>query len=120
MAWHQSMIWIFRNPEMKKYSEMVKFSMTGEKEVSTSEVTSSLGTIIISNLVVPENVMPITSHKLNGQNFLQWSQSVMMFICGKGKEDYLIGKAASPETNDTEYKIQKVEKSMVMSCLSTP
>jgi len=30
------------------------------------------------------NIFTITSHKLNGQNYLQWSQFVMMFICGRG------------------------------------
>lgn len=33
------------------------------------------------------HIPSITCHKLNGQNHLQWSQSAMMFICGKGKED---------------------------------
>ncbi|KAG8375865.1 hypothetical protein BUALT_Bualt09G0003500 [Buddleja alternifolia] len=36
----------------------------------------------------------ITGHKLNGQNYLQWSHSVMMFISGCGKDDYLIGAAS--------------------------
>lgn len=38
--------------------------------------------------------IPITNHKLNGHNNLQWSQSVMMILCGKGKNDLLSG--ASP------------------------
>ncbi|RVX08140.1 Retrovirus-related Pol polyprotein from transposon TNT 1-94 [Vitis vinifera] len=32
----------------------------------------------------------ITGHKLNGHNYLQWSQSVLLFICGKGKDDVKI------------------------------
>ncbi|RVX00220.1 Retrovirus-related Pol polyprotein from transposon RE1 [Vitis vinifera] len=42
----------------------------------------------------------ITRHKLNGHNYLQWSQSVLLFICGKGKDEYLTGEAAMPETTE--------------------
>ena len=33
----------------------------------------------------------ITTHKLSGLNFLRWSQSVKLFIRGKGKLGYLTG-----------------------------
>ena len=59
----------------------------------------------------------ITSHKLNGHNFLQWSQSVMMFICGKGKDDYLTGEAVMPETSDPGFRKWKTENNMIMSWL---
>ena len=59
--------------------------------------------------------LPITSHKLNGHNYLQWSQSVMMFICGKGKDEYLIGVAESPAKEEPTYKQWKTENNMVMS-----
>lgn len=39
---------------------------------------------------------PVNGHKLNGQNYLQWSQSVMMYICGKGLDDYRTGKIFDP------------------------
>jgi hypothetical protein len=42
----------------------------------------------------------ITGHKLNGYNYLQWSSSVMMFICGKGRDDYLTWDIIIPEKND--------------------
>lgn len=29
-----------------------------------------------------------------------WSQSVMMYICGKGKDEYLTGKTAIPQKTD--------------------
>ncbi|KAK9210972.1 hypothetical protein WN943_000345 [Citrus x changshan-huyou] len=59
----------------------------------------------------------ITSHKLNGHNYLQWSQSVMMFICGKGKHDYLTGEEAMPEVSDPSFKRWKSENNMIMSWL---
>ncbi|KAK2658358.1 hypothetical protein Ddye_004891 [Dipteronia dyeriana] len=33
--------------------------------------------------------LPITSHKLTSQNYLQWYKSILIFIGGKGKDDYL-------------------------------
>ncbi|KAK2992349.1 hypothetical protein RJ640_016803 [Escallonia rubra] len=42
------------------------------------------------------SILPITGHKLNGLNYLQWSHSVFMFNSGKGKEDYLIGTTETP------------------------
>ena len=59
----------------------------------------------------------ITSHNLNGQNFLQWSQSVWMFICGRGKEDYLIGEISIPKKDDPSYKKWKAENHQIMSWL---
>ena len=41
---------------------------------------------------------------------------MMMFICGKGKDDYLNGVVESPEKN-SGYKLWKTENSMVMSWL---
>ncbi|XP_024026809.1 uncharacterized protein LOC112093143 [Morus notabilis] len=38
----------------------------------------------------------------------------MMFISGKGKDDYLTGLAAAPKPTDPKYKIWKVENNMVM------
>ncbi|KAF7834646.1 Retrovirus-related Pol polyprotein from transposon RE1 [Senna tora] len=59
----------------------------------------------------------ITGHKLNGQNYLQWRQSVFMFLCGKGKNDYLSGVAKAPSQQDASYKKWWAENNMVMSWL---
>ncbi|KAL5540397.1 hypothetical protein UlMin_042420 [Ulmus minor] len=61
--------------------------------------------------------LPITGHKLNGKNFLQWSQSVIMFICEKGKDDYLTGVAVPHAKEDPKFKRWKAENNMVMSWL---
>ena len=63
------------------------------------------------------SLFSITGHKLNGNNYLQWSQSVMMFICGKGKEDYLTGAANQPKKEDSKYRVWKLENNKVMSWL---
>ncbi|RVW34517.1 Copia protein [Vitis vinifera] len=59
----------------------------------------------------------ITRHKLNGHNYLQWSQSVLLFICGKGKDEYLTGEAVMPETTEPGFRKWKIENSMIMSWL---
>ncbi|KAL5739459.1 hypothetical protein ACOSQ2_028639 [Xanthoceras sorbifolium] len=61
--------------------------------------------------------LPITGHKLNGHNYLQWSQSVLMFICSKGRDDYLTGVAKSPDKENPKFKQWKVENNMVMPWL---
>ncbi|GAV70451.1 UBN2_3 domain-containing protein [Cephalotus follicularis] len=66
----------------------------------------------------PESlVQPITVNRLNRQNYPQWSQSVMMFISGKGKDDYLTGAAAPPPKGDPKFKSWRAENNMVMSWL---
>ncbi|KAL5741619.1 hypothetical protein ACOSP7_028351 [Xanthoceras sorbifolium] len=61
--------------------------------------------------------LPITGHKLNEHNYLQWSQSVLMFICCKGRDDYLTGVAKSPDKENPKFKQWKVENNMVMPWL---
>ncbi|XP_075478955.1 uncharacterized protein LOC142519817 [Primulina tabacum] len=59
----------------------------------------------------------VTSHKLKGQNYLQWSQSVLMFICGKSKDDNITGAATAPKEDDSTFKAWKANNNMVMSWL---
>lgn len=81
---------------------------------SSSEITSPPAITPSSNSISSySSHLHITSHKLNGYNYLQWSQSVMMYVCGKGREDHLTRTAVplnkenaargpSPQTNDTK------------------
>lgn len=41
----------------------------------------------------------------------------MIFICGRGKDEYLTGEIAIPEKNDPKLKVWKTENHMVMSWL---
>ncbi|RVW40691.1 Retrovirus-related Pol polyprotein from transposon TNT 1-94 [Vitis vinifera] len=70
--------------------------------------SSSTSDIIISSSSSSHQMetshLPITAHKLNGQNYLQWSQSILMFIRGKEKDDYITGDSAAPETTASTYK----------------
>lgn len=101
---------------------MTKYGMTTGKDnivfSSNSEVTSTLGTGISSDYGRSGNsLFPITGYKLNGNNFFQWSQSVMMFVCGKEKDNYLTDDITPLEKEDPKYKTWKLENNMVMSWL---
>ncbi|KAK3037696.1 hypothetical protein RJ639_030640 [Escallonia herrerae] len=50
------------------------------------------------------SVILITKHKLTGHNYHQWAKSVMIFISGKGKGDYLTGAASPPRKDDPTKK----------------
>ena len=45
----------------------------------------------------------ITIIRLNGDNFLRWSQSVRMYIKGRGKIGYLTGEKTAPAEVDPTY-----------------
>lgn len=88
---------------------------------SASEVTSkSKGTPTTTKATYgnpnPRSIL-ITSHKLNGQNYLQWSQSVLMFISGKGKDEYLTSETEIPKKGDPKFRQWKSDNNMIMSLL---
>ena len=97
---------------------MTKYGMATKRQSSTSEVTSNPGAVITrSNKGSIDSFLPITGHKLNGHNYLQWSQSMMMFICGKSKDDHLTRAVTIPKKEDPAFKVWKSEYNMVMSWL---
>ena len=49
--------------------------------------------------------------------FLQWSQSVRMYIRGRGKMAYLTGEKTAPAKDDPAYATWDAENSMVMTWL---
>lgn len=59
--------------------------------------------------------LPITGHKLNGQNFIQWERLVRIFLQGKGKERYISGDPKQPEKGDPNLQNWQLENSLVMS-----
>ena len=72
---------------------MVKTTMTGASKVESPEISS--GNTELVPRIVPtatnENIsLQITTHKLNGMNFLQWSRSAQMVVRGKGKIGFLM------------------------------
>ena len=87
---------------------MTKYGMATKTPSSSSEVNLNSESSITGNNGGSDGSnlpnLPITDHKLNGHNYLPWSQSVMMFVCGKGKDDYLIGVVMSPNKEEPKFK----------------
>ncbi|KAJ1441014.1 Gag-polypeptide of LTR copia-type [Sesbania bispinosa] len=59
----------------------------------------------------------ITQHELNGLNFREWYQSVLLVIKGKGKMGYLTGTFAAPPITEPSYSNWDAENSIVMAWL---
>ncbi|XP_075499991.1 uncharacterized protein LOC142538567 [Primulina tabacum] len=59
----------------------------------------------------------ITTHKLNGRNYLQWAQSVKIVICGRGKLGCLTGELKPPTHSDSTHKNWLAENSIVLAWL---
>ncbi|KAJ9685355.1 hypothetical protein PVL29_017399 [Vitis rotundifolia] len=63
------------------------------------------------------NSLQIMAHRLNGKYYLQWSQSVKIVICGRGKFKYLTSEAKAPAATDSAYKIWFAKNSIVHAWL---
>ncbi|KAF7813108.1 TMV resistance protein N-like isoform X1 [Senna tora] len=81
---------------------------------SSQEASSSNANEFSGN--AENSVLLLTRHKLTGQNYLHWSRSMIMFITGKGKEDYLTN-STKPQPDDPKFKTWNAENQMVMSWL---
>ncbi|RVW77397.1 Retrovirus-related Pol polyprotein from transposon TNT 1-94 [Vitis vinifera] len=86
------------------FISMTKYGMTSS-QISSVTTPELGGSYEIPNLGGSDSSpILITGHKLNGHNYLQWSQSVLLFICGKGQDEYLTGEAAMPETIEPGFR----------------
>ncbi|XP_022857417.1 uncharacterized protein LOC111378451 [Olea europaea var. sylvestris] len=91
-----------------------------ESEQTSNNSSSFPNTPINSQVTqtTPENnITPIINHKLNGHNYLQWLQSIMMFINGRSRDDCLTGVAAQPSSSDPIFRVWRAENNLVMSWL---
>ena len=61
--------------------------------------------------------MLITGHRLNGKNYLEWSQSVKLAIDGRGKLGYLTGEIKEKKSSDDGYNTWRSENSLVTAWL---
>lgn len=83
-----------------------------------SEVTSEISAVAVPTKMPatqPTHSVQITTIRLNGDNFLRWSQSVRMYIRGQGKIGYLTGDKKEPAVDDPSHSIWDAENSMVMT-----
>lgn len=101
---------------MTKY---INSAFVSEAESGTSDRTQLDMSNVVPTLsesgIIP--ITPITGHKLNGHNYNQWSHSVMIFVTGEGKEEYLTGATQPPVQDSANYRTWKTENNMVMSWL---
>ncbi|KAG6532293.1 hypothetical protein ZIOFF_006133 [Zingiber officinale] len=66
---------------------------------------------------VPNNStgsLQITLHKVNGKNYLEWSQTMQLAIERKGKLGYLNGEIKSPTTKDPRFDQWRSQNSIVI------
>ena len=54
----------------------------------------------------------LTSHKLNGRNYLEWAQSVKLAIDGRGKLGHLTGEITKPAAGDRNMAAWRSENSL--------
>ncbi|RVX19370.1 hypothetical protein CK203_008850 [Vitis vinifera] len=99
------------------FRSMTKYGMASSQVSSVTSPESGSRSEIPNLGGNDSSPILITGHKLNGHNYLQWSQSVLLFICGKGKDEYLTGEAVMPETTEPGFRKWKIENSMIMSWL---
>ena len=84
--------------------------MTTDSQKSVSEVNSRLETVTSNDHRGSDgSFLPITGYKLNGSNYLQWSQFVLMFIGSKDKDGYLTGEIVQPKSDDPRFRTWKTE-----------
>ncbi|KAM7473780.1 hypothetical protein LguiB_021023 [Lonicera macranthoides] len=88
---------------------------------TTSHSSTSNNADLISQFAsiysMNENPVANISHKLNGRNYLEWTQSMRLFIDGKRRLGYVNGEVVPPPANDPGFKSWREENSMVTSWL---
>ena len=95
---------------------MAKTAMTGATKTTSSEASSEAAT---SSQPIPQpfysindtnNSLQITQTKLNGSNFVEWSQSALLVIDDKGRLEHLTGQTEAPAEGTPEFKEMEVRK----------
>lgn len=90
-------------------------------ETSTEDKNSSLEATAENLMTLGGNTshMPfqLTSHRLNGKNYLERTQSVKLVIDRHGKLRNLIGETKKPEVGDPKMNSWRLENSLVIAWL---
>ncbi|GMN47868.1 hypothetical protein TIFTF001_017034 [Ficus carica] len=91
---------------------------SGNDSEAHSRASQSVSTIVPA--VTVDNTsqnLQITTQKLNGKNFLQWSCSAALVIRGKGKIAFIDGSSPRPDVDDPSYASWDSNNSLVMAWL---
>lgn len=87
-------------------------SSTTADQASAGSITGSSSTPSFDS-----HSLQITQHKLNGLNFREWFQSVILVIRGRGKVGYLTGAITPHLDTAPTYSTWEAENSIVMAWL---
>ncbi|KAK5784137.1 hypothetical protein PVK06_038657 [Gossypium arboreum] len=83
----------------------------------TSEITSNPENFSSSDAPSDSSGLTITYHRLNGNNFLEWSQSVKIFLLGRERLDYVTGEIKKPAVTDAGFAKWMRDNGQVMTWL---
>ena len=87
--------------------------MIGASENSSSVTTEDGQTNPIASPNRPDissfsSTLQLTAHKLNGTNYLEWGQTMILVIYGKEKLGHLTGEVKKLATDDWQHGDQKI------------
>ncbi|KAG8483038.1 hypothetical protein CXB51_021961 [Gossypium anomalum] len=86
-----------------------------EEESSTVETTTE--STMTQGTEASHLSFQLTSHKLNGKNYLEWSLSVKLAIDGHGKLGHLTGEVKQPQMGNPKMSKWRSENSMIIAWL---
>ncbi|KAH1114583.1 hypothetical protein J1N35_007961 [Gossypium stocksii] len=81
----------------------------------TPEITSNPKKFSGSNAQSDLSSLTITCHRLNGNIFLEWSQSVKVFLLGRERLGYVTSEIKKPVVTDTGFAKWMRENGQVMT-----
>ena len=90
--------------------------MATESSTSTSINSDSAPLVLHTPQLDPPNLM-ISTVKLNGQNFMEWSLSAKITLSSRGKMKYVNGTAPAPSITDLKYEAWEIENYSDMALL---
>ncbi|KAK5802336.1 hypothetical protein PVK06_029924 [Gossypium arboreum] len=102
---------------------MVKTAFTGDKRSNnqTEEESSTVETTIESTMTQGTEAshlsFQLTSHKLNGKNYLEWPQSVKLAIDGRDRLGHISEEVEQPRVGDPKISKWRSENSMIIAWL---
>ena len=93
--------------------------MIGTSKGDDSNVSSkpSQLTSTIVPTAIDHSSLQITTHKLNGKNFLQWLRATQMVICGRRKIGYVHDTIKKPKETDPTFHIWDANNSIIIAWL---
>ncbi|RVW23388.1 Retrovirus-related Pol polyprotein from transposon TNT 1-94 [Vitis vinifera] len=84
-----------------------------------SEIAETTATAQLEEIIRPQHSGELqniqAAYKLNGKNYLKWSQLIRIVLKGKGKINHLMG--TGPKLGDPHFEVWDEEDSMIMAWL---